>query len=218
MQPRFASRLRGLRLAKLAPISLSLALLTGGVWLTQASLVPPSAQAYKPRVDVSLDRVANETYDSFIRRADLVARAAAQRSFDRDILASEVSIMVIGRNQGVEAPVMLLDVSRQNWRTRPEPRRWATYYRTAQALLQLPAGSDAALGGGLGQPVQPPTVVQPATPLAPDRPTPSPTPESRRGRRGRNVPAVQPSAIPQPAGAPTTVPPAPPTNSGRSDQ
>ena len=217
MQPRFASRLRGLRLSKLAPIHLSLALLTSGVWFTQASLAPPSAQAYKPRVDVSLDRVANETYDSFIRRADLVARAAAQRSFDRDILASEVSIMVIGRNQGVEAPVMLLDVSRQNWRTRPEPRRWATYYRTAQALLQLPAGSDAALGGGMGQPIQPPAVVQPATPLAPNRPNASPTPESRRGRRGRGPqPAVQPSSIPQPNATPIPAPSVP--NQNRSDQ
>jgi hypothetical protein len=214
MQPRFASRLRSLRLSKLAPIHLSLALLTGGVWFTQASLAPTSAQAYKPRVDVSLDRVANETYDSFIRRADLVARAAAQRSFDRDILASEVSIMVIGRNQGVEAPVMLLDVSRQNWRTRPEPRRWATYYRTAQALLQLPAGSDAVLGGGLGQPMQPPPVVQPATPLAPDRPTPSPTTESRRGRRGRAPvqPAVQPTVSPQPNATPIAPLPVPNPN------
>jgi hypothetical protein len=219
MQPKFAASRRRLRLFKLAPIHLSLALLTSGVWFTQSSLAPPSAQAYKPRVDVSLDRVANETYDSFIRRADLVARAAAQRSFDRDILAGEVSIMVMGRNQGVEAPVMLLDVSRQNWRTRPEPRRWATYYRTAQALLQLPAGSDAPLGGGMGQPIQPPALVQPATPLAPDRP--SPTPQSRRGRRGRNAPAVQPSASPQPTSAstPIPVPPSPSSSSPtRSDQ
>ncbi len=105
--------------------------------MSQTALRPQVAQAYTSRVDVRLDQLQDETYQSLIRRAEMVARAAAQRSFDRDILISEVSVMVIGESQGSEAPLLLLDVSRQNWRNRPDPRRWAIYYRSAKQLLNL---------------------------------------------------------------------------------
>lgn len=95
----------------------------------------PAAQAFTARLDVSLDRMTNEAYTAFMRRAELVARAAAQRTFDRDILASSVVIHILGRNQGAEAPVLTLEVTRDNWRKRPDTRTWATYYRTANALL-----------------------------------------------------------------------------------
>lgn len=111
--------------------------------LWEAVLRPQVAQAYTSRVDVRLDRLQDETYQSLIRRAEIVARAAAQRSFDRDILMSEVSVMVIGESQGNEAPLLLLDVSRQNWRERPDPRRWAIYYRSAKQLLNLSTAGEA---------------------------------------------------------------------------
>ncbi|MFM2433140.1 MAG: hypothetical protein RLZZ511_4354, partial [Cyanobacteriota bacterium] len=124
--------------------SLGLLLVTGGAWVGQLAIQPPIAQAYKNRTDVRLARLKDETYQSMIRRAEIVARAAAQRSFDRDILMSEVSIMVIGEYQGAEAPLLMLEVSRQNWRQRPDTRRWATYYRTAKQLLKLPSAPDPA--------------------------------------------------------------------------
>jgi hypothetical protein len=137
---RFAGRLGlvGLSLVSLLAV-------TGGVCLVQAVLTPQVAQAYKPRVDINLDRLTDESYQSLIRRAEIIARAAAQRSFDRDILAGEVSIMVMGRHNGTEAPLLLLQVSRDKWRERPDTRRWATYYRTTQALLKLPTGRNGSI-------------------------------------------------------------------------
>ena len=102
---------------------------------------------------MSLDRLPNEQYDALIRRAEIIARAAAQRSFDRDILTSEVSVIVIGRNQGTETPILTLDVSRVQWSGRPDTRRWATYYRTASALLGFEQRSPVPI-----------TVVAPPTP------------------------------------------------------
>jgi hypothetical protein len=120
-------------------------LLTTPLWLSTSWLVPAAVQAYEARVDVTLDRLADETYQSFLRRAELVTQAAAQRSFDRDVLINQVSVMIIGQHQGNEAPLLLLQVSRDEWTQQPDPRRWAIYYRSAKTLLGLPSGSDAAI-------------------------------------------------------------------------
>jgi hypothetical protein len=184
---------------KITALGLSLALITGGVWSLQTLLTPPQAQAYKSRVDVNLDRLRDETYQSFIRRAEIVARAAAQRSFDRDILASEVSIMVIGRHNGTETPVLLLEVSREKWRERPDARRWATYYRTAQTLLKLPSAGIANIPNAAPAMPQPipaiePVNVPPTAPVTVPPPSPAAVPQ-------RAVP--QPTVTPSPAAAPT---------------
>ncbi len=117
-------------------------MLTGGILSAETVLRPQVAQAYKNRVDVRLERSGNETYEALIQRAHMVARAAAQQSFDRDILMSEVSVMVMGEHQGNEVPLLLLEVSRQDWRSQPDTRRWATHYRSTKSLLQLDPRPD----------------------------------------------------------------------------
>lgn len=124
----------------LLPRILSLATcvgLAGGVWLAQVAIAPSAAQAYTARVDVTLDRRAGESYETLLRRAEIAARAAAQRGFDRDILATQVSVIVSAQSEGSVVPVLTLDVSRNQWRGRPDPQRWATYFRSSQALLNL---------------------------------------------------------------------------------
>ncbi|MER3433477.1 MAG: hypothetical protein C4288_08605 [Leptolyngbya sp. ERB_1_1] len=119
--------------------SLILSLLALGCGVTAggipALVAPIAVQAYTSRLEVSLDRAPNETYDGLIRRAELVARAATQRGFDRDLLASEVSVIVVGRNGSMAAPVVTMWVTRSQWQSRPEARRWATYYRNSAVLL-----------------------------------------------------------------------------------
>lgn len=105
------------------------------VWGIEAIVAPVAVQAYTARIEVMLDRTPNETYEGMVRRAELVARTAAQRGFDRDLLANEVSVVVVGRNGGMAAPVVTLWVTRSQWQERPETRRWATYYRNLATLL-----------------------------------------------------------------------------------
>jgi hypothetical protein len=142
-------------------------------------------QAYNARTDVVLDRLTNETFDALKQRAEVIARAAAQRSFDRDVLISDVSVNIIARNNGSEMPLMTLGVSRLNWQNRPDVRRWATYYKSAQALLQLPSQGDLPIpnsGGGNFNPF-------------PQSPNPAPI-----------VPSPAPSAAPLPIDTPGTAP------------
>ncbi|NJR50808.1 MAG: hypothetical protein HC780_15815 [Leptolyngbyaceae cyanobacterium CSU_1_3] len=155
-------------------------------------------------MDVGLDRLPNESYPTLMRRAEQVARAAAQRSFDRDILTSQVSVVVIGRNQGAEAPILTLDVSRTQWRSRPDARRWATYYRTAAPLLGFDSTTPAVFS-----PVQSP-VVRPVLPRPAVAPvTPSAVPIA---------PTAPQSPVP-PAAAPTQrVTPVPPSDNEDEDE
>ncbi|NEP51086.1 MAG: hypothetical protein F6K65_20735 [Moorea sp. SIO3C2] len=111
--------------------------LVGVSWLTTVAIVPQSAEAKTARINVTLNREPEETYQGFMRRAEVVARAAAQRSFDSDILTTKVAITILGQNQGEIAPVLLLEVSRPSWQRRPDSKYWATYFPNTQFLLRV---------------------------------------------------------------------------------
>ncbi|BAZ53024.1 hypothetical protein NIES4103_56890 [Nostoc sp. NIES-4103] len=105
------------------------------LWVLSETLTPQIVRAYTARVDLTIDRLPGETYETILRRAEATARAAAQRSFDQDILVTDTSIIISVQNYGAIAPVLALEVSRQQWRTRPDAQRWATYFKTARSLL-----------------------------------------------------------------------------------
>lgn len=105
------------------------------IWLTMGALAPEIVRAYTARVDLFIDRLPEENYETLLQRAEAAARAAAQRSFDQDILVTDVSIFVSVQNNGAIAPVLELAVTRPQWRQRPDPRRWAKYFKTARSLL-----------------------------------------------------------------------------------
>jgi hypothetical protein len=134
---------RFVRFVTLCPMKLRNSLIVGflsfgcgaTLWGMDAVTAPNPVQAYAARLDVMLDRAPNESYDAIVRRAETVARAAIQRGFDRDLLANEVSVVVIGRNGGMASPVVSVWVTRSQWQTRPDAKRWATYYRGSKSLL-----------------------------------------------------------------------------------
>ncbi len=118
-------------------IGSALFLLSAGLplWILTEAISPQIVQAYTDRVDLSIDGLPDENYETLLRRAESAARSAAQRSFDRDILVTDVSIIVSVQNQGSIAPVLGLAVSRPQWRTHPDPQRWSKYFKTARSLL-----------------------------------------------------------------------------------
>jgi hypothetical protein len=103
--------------------------------LSTQAIAPQRATAYIARVDLTIDRLSGETYQNIVHRAESIARTSAQRSFDQDILVTDVSIIVSAQNLGDIVPVLALKVSRTQWKKLPDPRRWATYLTTAQTLL-----------------------------------------------------------------------------------
>lgn len=104
-------------------------------WFLIEAIAPQLVRAYTARVDLAIDRLPDENYETVLTRAEAAARAAAQRSFDQDILVTDVSIIVSVQNYGSIAPVLTLQVSRPQWRSRPDAQNWATYFKTARSLL-----------------------------------------------------------------------------------
>lgn len=137
------------RKIRIVPLVILLAS-TFPVWILTEAIAPQVVRAYTARVDVAIDRLQDESYETTLRRAEAVARAAAQRSFDQDILVTDVSVIISVQSYGAIAPLLALDVSRQQWRTRPDTQRWAKYFKTARSLLlfeqiptQIPATTPA---------------------------------------------------------------------------
>ncbi len=131
----------------------------GGGWLLHEAIAPHSVWASTERTTVTITRQFSENYQSMLRRAETAARAAVQRSFDREVLTTNVVVTVVGQNGGAITPMLSIEVSRQNWRTSPSPQQWATYFNEAQALL-IPTTTA--------------TTTTPATPATLPVPRPSP--------------------------------------------
>jgi hypothetical protein len=96
-----------------------------------------------------------------------------------------VVITVLGQNGGQAAPILKLDVGRNNWRSRPDPRYWSKYYRSAPALLGL---EGVAPTGTLQAEPQPTPAAIPAV----SSPVSAPA----------DLPAVQPNGAPTSGAAP----------------
>jgi len=111
--------------------------LTGGLYAAKEASQPRIAQAYTMRVNLSLDRQPNESYETIVRRAEAIARAAVQRSFDSDILVNEASVIVTCDNNGLMAPIISVKVSRSQWSNTPDIQRWTRYYSNSRALLDF---------------------------------------------------------------------------------
>lgn len=156
-------------------------------WVVCEAIAPQSVQAYTARVDLAIDSLPEENYETILRRAEAAARAAAQRSFDQDILVTDVSVVVSAQNYGAIAPVLTLEVSRLQWRNRPDPQVWATYFKTARSLLFF--GRDSTTTNS------PPAVPPSATP-APPAPA---TSDLNKTPQPTNIPLVPPPlANPEP--------------------
>ncbi len=165
------------------------------LWVSPALLVTSRpAVAYTAEDLLTVYWLAGEDYTALARRAEAVARTAAQQGFDTDILLTRVVITVLGQNGGQAAPILKLDVGRNDWRSRPDPRYWSSYYRSAPALLGLegvaPTGTLQAAPGS-SVPAAPGLPV----PAAPGSPAPvSPAPEA--------LPEPAPAAAPSPGNSP----------------
>ncbi|AFY69622.1 hypothetical protein Pse7367_1329 [Thalassoporum mexicanum PCC 7367] len=95
------------------------------------------AAAERKEVDLRLPTRNGEDYTVLVRRAETLARTAAQSMFDREILVSDVSIKITAEDQAQAALVLQMNVTRSDWYSRPDPRIWSTYFPVAQDLLQL---------------------------------------------------------------------------------
>jgi hypothetical protein len=124
---------------RLLPSGLTCSVILGGSAIAGVTIIstPQIAHAYTSRVTLFVPRDPAESYNAFLRQSEAIARAGIQRSFDADLLVSEVIITIVGDNQGIAVPVMEVQVTRSEWQQRPDPQYWARYYNNASVLLDL---------------------------------------------------------------------------------
>ena len=167
-------------------------------------LASAPVQAYEARLSVTLDLEPNETFQTLMKRAEVVARAAVQRAFDTDILATDVSIFINGRSGGLEAPLLSVQISRFQWQSFPDARRWATYYPSTQGLLRLyppePVSQPA---------LQPGSTLAPSTPASPQGNLPA-SGSTPPGSATPGLPGATPQGTSPESVVPTSIQLAPP--------
>jgi hypothetical protein len=99
--------------------------------------IASAAIAERREVDIRIPINKDEGFTIMTRKAEVLARSAAQRTFDRDVIVSDVSVKVTAQNQETAAIILQLIVSRSDWASRPDPKVWATYFPMAKALIGL---------------------------------------------------------------------------------
>jgi len=117
---------------------ISLSLLAAIAFVSTLSIAG-AAIAERREVDIRLLVNQNEGFTVMTRKAEILARSAAQRAFDSDFLISDVSVKVTAQNpiEDKAAIILQLIVSRNEWVSRPDPKIWATYFPMAQRLLGI---------------------------------------------------------------------------------
>ena len=91
----------------------------GGLWVTTEAIAPQIAQANTERIEISLPRYQNETYQGLLNRAEAAALKSLEQSFAQDTQLTNVSIVIMGQNHGKIAPVLFLKVDRSEWLSNP---------------------------------------------------------------------------------------------------
>lgn len=101
--------------------------------------IASSAVAERREVDIRMLVNQDEGFEVMTRKAETLARSAAQRAFDREVLVSDVSVKVTAQNpyQDQAAIILQLIVSRNEWASRPDPKVWATYFPMAKTLIGI---------------------------------------------------------------------------------
>jgi len=99
--------------------------------------IASAAVAERREVDIRIPINKDEGFTIMTRKAETLARSAAQRTFDRDVLVSGVSVKVTAENKETASVILQLIVSRSDWASRPDPKVWATYFPMAKALIGL---------------------------------------------------------------------------------
>jgi hypothetical protein len=114
-------------------------LLVSAIATLSTIAIASSAVAERREVDIRLLVNQDEGFTVMTRKAETLARSAAQRTFDRDVLVSDVSVKVTAQNlnQDQAAIILQLIVSRRDWASRPDPKIWATYFPMAKSLIGI---------------------------------------------------------------------------------
>ncbi|AFZ29056.1 hypothetical protein Glo7428_0455 [Gloeocapsa sp. PCC 7428] len=156
-----------------------------------------TTQAAPARMNLKVNRQPQESYESLMNRAETVAVTAVKQRFSQDRHTPAISVMIVADSYGAIAPVLSLEISRNEWHySKAETKDQMKYFSTAKMLL----GFDGVATNNTNQP-QTTTTATPET-------TPEMEQIDRFIRESDNKPTAIPEEMPEGAGieAPAIVP------------
>jgi hypothetical protein len=143
------------------------------------------AVAQTTKIDLPVRVQKGESYQGLLARASKLAENTIERRFQGNSQSDRVNLIVTAEKEGEIAPLLSVNVSRQDWRGNPNLQRWANVFPFGKDLLgfgtpPLPAETPPAETPPVATP---PTTTQP-TPvpidLIPEDPaSPIPLPNQR---------------------------------------
>ncbi|MBR8828915.1 MAG: hypothetical protein DSM107014_13620 [Gomphosphaeria aponina SAG 52.96 = DSM 107014] len=86
-------------------------------------------------INHTLSREEGESYDVFVVRSENLAKITTDSRFEQDKLATIIKVTILGESGGAIAPILSLEVSRQDWIMNPNPQSWITYFPGSKLLL-----------------------------------------------------------------------------------
>ena len=177
-------------------------IIIGGGWIGLELFDTPRAMAQISQIPLSLSREPNETYSNFVQRATTLVTTRLKNNFSKNPSLNQLRIVVIGENNGNVAPLLSLNMSRQQWLSNPNPESLINYFPDSQFLL----------GFDVPKPPIPTTQTSPPT----NQPAETPPPSSPNAPASTVPPTNNPLLIEDslpPASVPPTESSNPPTNS-----
>lgn len=113
----------------MAAIAASIALSSIGVSSVSA------AQSGENSFTVNLEIPNQLRYTRAIQQAELLARSEITKQFNLNPGLNEVQVVVLGHYVGDIVPLLIVNVSREQWQSSPQVDRWGSYYSATYALL-----------------------------------------------------------------------------------
>jgi len=152
-------------------------------------LIPEVALTRPVDVNVSIRRQGNETYSQFLERANSLAKNTIEQRFKTDRELDALNVVVVGENNGAIAPLLAIQVNRDNWQANPNVQKWSNEFPFSQSLLGLES---------------PPPPTTPSAAAAPPPGTPPSAPLSDQPDAGGNF--LPTDALPEEEKTPVSLP------------
>ncbi|KGF73372.1 hypothetical protein DO97_19945 [Neosynechococcus sphagnicola sy1] len=133
------------------------------IWIPIFSLgiysLPVNAEGLK--LEYRLPVSQGQSFDQFLRQAEIITAQIVKNTFVKNAQVTEVNLQVIGERNGQEALLLLLKVSRSDWKKLPVVQQWTQRFTIAKVLLGfVNSYQPAQLGGAIASPI-------PSSPAAP---------------------------------------------------
>lgn len=117
--------------------------LTGLIAVSTSQVFIAPATAANKQFNYKVEYRNQESFADMVKRAEIKTENAIRREFSRRSGTNQLSIRITGERNGQQAPIMMVSITRSQWRNRPKIKSWGRYYSDSSKLLGFTNTSQA---------------------------------------------------------------------------